>query len=207
MLKNKIYRYFLSDILKNFIAILLTFTAIAWVVRAVNFLDLMVEDGYGSAIYFKYSVLNITTIISRFVPLAFLLSLTSSIVKFEKQKELLILWTTGVGKIKIVNIFLLIGFFITIFQLVLSVFINPYLLNKSRALLVNTESLQISSVLKSNDFSDIFKGITFHVREKNINEELLNIFIKDEGGNLNAIVDEVGKKKKFYNNCRKRFYK
>ena len=46
MLKNKIYKYLSSEILKNFITILLTFTAIAWVVRAVNFLDLMVEDGY-----------------------------------------------------------------------------------------------------------------------------------------------------------------
>ena len=36
MLKNKIYKYFFDEILKNFITILLTFTAIAWVVRAVE---------------------------------------------------------------------------------------------------------------------------------------------------------------------------
>ena len=106
MLKNKIYKYLFNEILKNFITILLTFTALAWVVRAVNFLDLMVEDGYSSLIYFKYSILNISTIISRFIPLAFLLSLTISIVKFERQQELLILWTTGLTKLKIVNIFL-----------------------------------------------------------------------------------------------------
>ena len=195
MLKNKIYRYFLNEILKNFITILLTFTAIAWVVRAVNFLDLMVEDGYGSAIYFKYSLLNITTIVTRFVPLAFLLSLTSSIVKFEKQQELLILWTTGVGKIKIVNIFLLIGFFITLFQLMLSLFVNPFLLNKSRSLLSDTRALQINTVLKSNDFSDVFKSITFYISKKTINGELLNIFIRDDGGTLSTIVNEEDQKK------------
>ena len=129
MLKNKIYKYLFGEIFKNFITILLTFTAIAWVVRAVNFLDLMVEDGYGSSIYFKYSILNITTIMTRFVPLAFLLSLTFSIVKFERQQELLILWTTGLAKIKVVNIFLLIAFFVTLFQIILSLFINPYLDN------------------------------------------------------------------------------
>ena len=100
MFKNKIYNYFFNEIFKNFITILLTFTAIAWVVKAVNFLDLMVEDGYASSIYFKYSILNITTIMTRFVPLAFLLSLTFSIVKFERQQELLILWTTGLAKIE-----------------------------------------------------------------------------------------------------------
>jgi lipopolysaccharide export system permease protein len=195
MLKNKIYKYFFNEILKNFTIILLTFAAIAWVVRAVNFLDLMVEDGYGSTIYFKYSLLNITTIISRFVPLAFLLSLTISVVKFERQKELLILWTTGLAKIRIVNIFLLIGLVITIFQLLLSILVNPFLLNKSRSLLSQSNSLEINTVLRSNNFSDTFKNITFYIESKNKDNELENIFIKDENGSLSTIINEPGDKK------------
>ena len=187
MLKNKIYKYLSNEILKNFITILLTFTAIAWAARAVNFLDLMVEDGYTSSIYFKYSVLNISTIITRFIPLAFLLALCVSIVKFERQQELLIFWTSGLNKIKIVNIFLLIAFFITFVQLVLSLFVNPFLLNKSRSLLRDGEELQYNSMLRSNEFSDNLQGITFYVQEKSINNELINIFIKDEGGNLNIL--------------------
>jgi len=195
MLKNKIYKYFFNEIIKNFITILLTFTAIAWVVRAVNFLDLMVENGYGSSVYFKYSLLNITTIISRFIPLSFLISLTISIVKFKRQQELLILWTTGLNKIKIVNIFLLIGFYITLFQLAFSIFLNPFLLNKSRSLLSSGEMLGVNTVLRSNDFIDSFKGITFYIDKKTIGNELINIFIKDTTGNLNTVIGEVGEKK------------
>ena len=195
MLKNKIYKYLSSEILKNFITILLTFTAIAWVVRAVNFLDLMVEDAYSSIIYFKYSMLNITTIVTRFVPLAFLLSLTISILKFERKQEFLILWTSGISKIKIANIILLIAFFITFLQLVLSLFINPFLLNKSRSLLRDGAQLQIESVLKTNDFSDTFKGLTFFIGKKNSGKELENIFINDKKGNLSSVVSEVGSSK------------
>ena len=195
MLKNKIYKYLSNEILKNFITILLTFTAIAWVVRAVNFLDLMVQDGFSSAIYFKYTALNITTIMTRFVPLSFLISLTISIIKFERQKEFLILWTSGLTKVKVANIFLSIAFFITLFQLILSLFINPFLLDKSRSLLRDSGELQYNSVLKSNDFSDTFTGLTFYINEKNNNNELINIFIKDVGGNLGAVISEVGQKK------------
>ena len=190
MLKNKIYNYFFSEILKNFLTILLTFTAIAWVVRAVNFLDLLVDDGFTSGVYLKYAILNLTTIITRFIPLAFLLSLTISIVKFERQQELLILWTTGLGKIKVANIFLVIGLFVTIFHLVLSIFVNPFLLNNSRALLNNTEQLQINSVLKSSDFSDAFKGITFYIDKKNNDNELTNIFIQDTNGSLKVLTNK-----------------
>ena len=195
MLKNKIYNHFFNEIFKNFITILLTFAAIAWVVRAVNFLDLMVEDGYASGIYFKYSLLNITSIITRFIPLAFLLSFTISVIKFERQKELLILWTAGLTKIKIFHIFLLISFCIAIFQIVLSSLINPLLLNKSRSLLSNTEELEINTVLRSNEFNDAFDGLTFYIEKKNINNELINIFIKDESGKFNTIIEEIGKKK------------
>ena len=169
MLKNKIYKYLSSEILKNFIIILLTFTAIAWVVRAVNFLDLMVQDGYSSSIYLKYSMLNISTIITRFIPLSFLLSLTISIIKFERQQELLILWTSGLNKIRVTNIFILIAVFVTVIQLILSLFVNPFLLNQSRSLLSDTKALQINAVLKSNDFSDSFEDITFYIEKKNEN--------------------------------------
>ncbi len=190
MLKNKIYKYLSGEIFKNFITILLTFTIIAWTVRSVNFLDLMIQDGYSASIYFKYSLLNIFTIITRFVPLSFLLAIIMSISKFERQQELLIIWSVGVNKIKIINVLLLIGFFIAFLQIVLSVFVNPYALNESRSLLRETESKQINSMLKSNDFSDNFKGVTFYIDEKNANDELVNIFIRDTNGNFNSIIKE-----------------
>ena len=193
MLKNKIYKYLTVEIFKNFITILLTFSAIAWTVRAVNFLDLMIEDGFSASIYFKYSLLNISSIITRFVPLSFLLSIIISIARFERQQELLILWTVGINKIKIANIFFLIGFFIALFQITLSLFLNPFTLNKSRALLRETETKQINSVLRSNDFSDTFKKVTFYIDKKNTNNELINIFIKDNNGSLNTLIGEINK--------------
>ena len=192
MLKNKIYNYLSAEIFKNFITILFTFTAIAWTVRAVNFLDLMIEDGYTANIYFKYTLLNISTIITRFVPLSFLLSLIISITKFERQQELLILWSSGLNKIKIANFFLLIGLFVALLQITLGVIVNPFSLNHSRSLLRETDTKQINSVLKTNDFSDTFKGVTFYISEKNQKNELLNIFIRDNTGSLSTIISEAG---------------
>ena len=51
MLKNKIYKYFTIEILKSFLTILFAFTAIAWTVRAVNFLDLIVDNGHSVKTY------------------------------------------------------------------------------------------------------------------------------------------------------------
>ena len=51
MLKNKIYKYFTLEILKSFLTILFALSAIAWTVRAVNFLDLVVENGHSVTTY------------------------------------------------------------------------------------------------------------------------------------------------------------
>jgi len=191
MLKNKIYKYLSIEIFKNFTIILLTFTAITWTVKAVNFLELMINDGFSGEIYFKYTLLNIFTIITRFVPLAFLLSLIISITKFERQQELLILWTVGLNKIKIANIFFLISCALVLLQIILGLFVNPYTLNKSRTLLRESQDKQINSILRASDFSDTFKSVTFYIDKKNDNNELINIFIKDNNGSLNTMLNEI----------------
>ena len=43
MLQNKIYQNFIKEILKTFLVILFGLSIVAWTVRAVNFLDLIVE--------------------------------------------------------------------------------------------------------------------------------------------------------------------
>ena len=58
MLQNKIYQNYVTEILKTFLVILFGLSIIALTVRAVNFLELIVESGYPVDIYFKYSFLN-----------------------------------------------------------------------------------------------------------------------------------------------------
>ena len=71
MFKNKINRYFFSEILRSFFIVLLSLSVIAWVARSVNFLDLIVEDGYSVNTYFFFSSLNLLGIITKFIPLSF----------------------------------------------------------------------------------------------------------------------------------------
>ena len=80
-------------------------------------------------------------------------------------------------------------------QIFLGLIINPLSLNKSRSLLREVETKQVNSILRSNDFSDTFKGVTFYIDERKANNELINIFIKDTNGSLDTIVSEIDKSK------------
>ena len=59
MLQNKIYYNYFLEIFKTFLTIIFGLSLIAFTVRAVNFLELIVDNGYSLTTYFKYSILNI----------------------------------------------------------------------------------------------------------------------------------------------------
>ena len=187
MFKNKIHNYITLELIKSFILILFSLSLIAWTVRAVNFLDLIVDSGYSTSTYFTYSMLNLSNIMTKFIPLSFLLALLLTIIKLERQNELIILWTSGVGKYKITNLFFLISLIIFLIYIIFSTIITPTALNKSRALIKQSGVDTVSNLIKPNIFSDTFKGLTFYVEEKEDNI-IRNIFIKDDSNNLNSLL-------------------
>ena len=183
MLQNKIYLNFILEIIKTFFLILFGFSLIALTVRAVSFLDLIVDSGYPVITYFFYSSLNIFGLAPKFIPLSFLISLIIFIIKHDREGEFIILWTSGVKKINFVNIFFSLSILITIVYLIFSSFLTPLALNKSRSLLSNDKFNSFLPTVKKQTFSDNFKGFTFIVEQK-IGNEVKNIFLNDKGDNL-----------------------
>ncbi len=189
MLQNKIYQNYIKEVLKIFFTILLGLTLIAWTVRAVNFLDLIVDSGYPILTYFQYSTLNVLGILVKFIPLSFLLALTLFIIRQIQENEFIILWTTGVKKIQIVHLFLIISIFVTIFYILFSTFITPMALNQSRQLLSNENETYFLPTIKAEQFNDSFSGLTFIVDEK-FENEIKNIFLQDKQNILKNISSE-----------------
>ncbi|MDC0903005.1 LptF/LptG family permease [Pelagibacteraceae bacterium] len=192
MLQNKIYQNFIKEVLKTFFVILFGLTIIAWTVKAVNFLDLIVESGYSITTYFHYSILNIFGIITKFMPISFSLALIIFILKQTQENEFIILWTSGVKKLKVVNLFFIISIFILIIYLIFSIFLTPLALNKSRTLLSSENFNSFLPTVRIKEFSDSFEGFTFFVENK-IENKVFNVFIHDRANvlkNLNAEPDK-----------------
>jgi len=119
-----------------------------------------------------------------------LLALVLTILKFDSENELIILWTSGLNKIKITNFFLKIALIVTLIQLFLAAFINPNVLNYSRSLIKNSDLDLISSAIKTNEFNDTLEGLTMYVEEKNELGIMKNVFIRDDARKLTAIENQ-----------------
>jgi len=194
MLQNKIYQNFAKEIIVTFFIILFGLSIIAWTARAVNFLDLIVENGYSVPTYFQYSVLNLFGILTKFIPLALLISLVIFITKQNEENEFTILWTSGVKKIKITNLFFIISVLILFFYLTFSTFFTPLALNKSRSILAKQNFNSFLPTIRVQSFNDSFKGFTFLVEQKNKNL-MKNVFIHDNSNTLKNLTSQSEEKK------------
>ena len=179
-MRNTIYRYFFVEFISLFTLILISTCVIVWIVQAVNYLDFVTEDGHAFSVYFTYSILNIPKVIGRLIPLVFLISLLTTILQFEKNNELLVFWTSGLNKIRLVNLAFKISILITLFQLLLSLTISPSSLNFARSILKSSSITLFPSLVKEKKFNDTVKGLTVFVEEKKPNGEMLNVFLRDD---------------------------
>ena len=190
MLQNKIYQNYLSEIFKTFFVILLALSLIALTVRAVSFLELIVDSGYLLSTYFKYSILNILGIIPKFIPLSFLIALIIFIIKHKQDSEFVILWTSGIKKINLVNLLFLFSISILFIHLIISIFITPMALNKSRNILSSNQINSFIPTVRTQQFSDSFSAFTFFVEQKN-GDNVKNIFLHDKGSILKNLSPNV----------------
>lgn len=179
-MKKILYRNILIDCLIFFFIALISSSVIIWVFQAVNYLDLIVDEGRDYQIYFKYTLLSFPKIISKLIPFVIFFSIYYVISRYEANNELIILWNIGINKIEFVNFFLKFSFIILITQLFLTIYLVPASLEESRSIIRDSEINIEEGFFKSKKFNDTIKGLIIYVEEKDKNNFLRNVYIKKQ---------------------------
>ena len=195
-MKKILFRKLLIDCMIFFSIALLSTSVIIWIFQAVNFLDIIVEDGRDYTIYLQYSLLNFPKIIGKILPFALFFSFSYVITKYEANNELMIFWNFGVEKIKLINFFLRFSIVLAILQIILTVFIVPETQNFSRSLIRTSNVDFFESFVKPKKFNDNIKGLTIYAQEKNKNGDLKNIYLKKDESSAEFQIT-IAKKGKF----------
>ena len=118
-MKKLIFKKFAKDIFQFFLLVSLSISLIVWVIQAVNFLDIVTEDGHGFRVYFLYTLLSLPKIFSKILPFIYFISIFYIILKYENNNELIIFWTIGIKKLDFVNILLKFSILILNFTIII----------------------------------------------------------------------------------------
>ena len=177
-MKKIIFRKLLSDCLVFSLIALIGISSIIWVFQAVNFLDIMIEDGRNHNIYLLYTLLNFPKIISKVLPFCIFFGFSYIFIKYELKNELIIYWNHGVEKISLINFFFLFSMIIFIIQIFLLSYIAPKSQEIARGLIRSSDVDYFEGLIKPKKFNDNIKNLTIFADEKNDKDEFINIYIK-----------------------------
>ena len=180
-MKKLIFKKLAKDVSLFFLISIVSISVIIWIIQAVNYLDLVSEDGHSLKVYFLYTLYSFPKIISKILPFVFMIALFYIILKYEINNELLIYWVNGISKLNFLNSVIIITLYYILFQLILTLIVVPYTLDKGRSFFRSSNTDMFSNVIKEKKFSDIIKNFTIYVDDKNQNI-LNNIFIKEQLG-------------------------
>ena len=130
-----IFRKFFYDVLIFFFISSLCITIIIWIVQAVNYLDIVSEDGHGLKTYFMYTFLSLPKIFSRTIIFVLFISIFYTINKYENTNEILVFWNNGIKKINFINFILKTSIIFIILQIIFNFYIVPKSQNLGRSYL------------------------------------------------------------------------
>ena len=178
-MKKLLFRKLIKDILVRTAIIVFSLGLIVWVIQATNYLDFIIDDGHNFKIYFFYSLFNFPKIISRILPFVFFLSVFFELLKYEKNNETLIYWTNGISRKKFINVIIILTFFVTFFQILLSSYLSPLAQAKARKFIKESKIDFLPSLLKQGKFIDNISDLTIFIDKKDNNNIFKNIYIQE----------------------------
>ncbi len=177
-MKKILFRKLLTDYLTFFVLALLSSSIIVWVFQAVNFLDIMIEDGRDYIIYINYSLLHFPKILAKLYPFVLFFSLFYMTIKYENNNELLIFWNFGVHKTELINLILKLSIIMTIIQVILTSILVPKSQDTAKSFLRKSTVNVFENFIKPQRFNDTIKNLTIYSEKKDLEGNLYNIYVK-----------------------------
>jgi lipopolysaccharide export system permease protein len=179
-MKKIIFRKLLLDYMSFFIIALISSAVVIWVFQAVNFLDIMIEDGRSYSVYISYSLLNFPKIINKLFPFILFFSLFYVTIKYENNNELIIFWNFGINKIQLINFIFKFAIILMSIQLIFSSIIVPKSQDLARSFLRSSTVNFYENFIKPKRFNDTIKKVTIFSERKDIEGNLYNLYLKKE---------------------------
>jgi len=179
-MKKILFRKLLGDYLSFFLISLFCSSIIIWVFQAVNYLDIMIEDGRDYLVYINYSLLNFPKIVSRLFPFVLFFSLFFVTIKSENNNELIIFWNFGIHKLDLIFFVIKISIILMTIQILFTSLLVPKSQDLARNFL-RTSSVNIfENFIKPQKFNDTIKGVTIYSENKDSDGNLYNLYLKKD---------------------------
>lgn len=172
-------RYLFRQVFTAFLASLVTLTGIVWLTQVLREIGTLTVQGQSLGLFLTLTLLVLPLFISVIAPVAVFIATLYTLNRLNADSELVVLSAAGAARWHIIAPFLALSLLVAGFVGVISIYVMPLSLSKLRILVTEVRTDLIANVIQPGRFSSPEAGITFHIRARKADGELLGVMIND----------------------------
>lgn len=172
-------RYVFRQTSSAVIMILTTLIIIIWVSVALKEIDLMTNEGQSAGIFFYITILALPQIIGVVMPVALLIACIHALNRLSGDSEIIVMTASGAGRWQLAKPLLALGFIVLLLVVANNAYVQPLAMRELRDYTIKVRTDLISHVLQPGRFTSPMGDLTFHIRARDPNGDILGFLLHD----------------------------
>ncbi len=185
-------RYVFRQASGAFALIVLSLSGIVWIALALRELSVVTGDGQGAWVLLKMTTLALPNLMAIIAPFALLIAVIHTLNRLNGDSELIVLTASGGTIWHVARPLLLLAALVTIAVAFVNHLAMPASLRNLREIVLEMRTDLLTQVIQPGRFSSPEQGLTFHIRDRAANGELLGVVMHDarKGGETQSYLAE-----------------
>lgn len=172
-------RYILRSAATAFVASLCAVTAVVWLSQTLRKFDIITSSGQSFWTFLLVTVLGVPSFALLVAPLALFGAIVFTLNRLNNDSELAAISAAGVNPWQLLRPFLLLTVIVSLTVSALSLSAIPETLRLARDLLTKIRTDVVVNILREGEFTQLDRGLTFHVKRRDAGAALIGILIDD----------------------------
>jgi lipopolysaccharide export system permease protein len=143
-------------------------------------LNLITSRGQGIVLFLQMTMLSLPSLMALIAPNAMLMAALYTLDRMNGDSELIVMTASGAQIWRIGAPILALASLVSIGILLANLFVTPASMRALRDFVTQVRADLISQVLQPGRFSTPENGLTFHIRDRSLNGDLLGLLVHDE---------------------------
>lgn len=172
-------RYVFRQTAGALLLILLSLSGVVWIGLALRQLNLVTSQGQDTWTFLKMTTLALPNLMGLIAPIALLIAMLHTLNRLSGDSELIVLTAAGASPWRVARPLLLLALLVAIAVAAVNHLAMPWSMRLLRDYVIQVRTDLIAQVLQPGRFSSPEQHLTFHIRDRAFNGELLGVMLHD----------------------------
>ncbi|HXF53150.1 MAG TPA: LPS export ABC transporter permease LptF [Hyphomicrobiaceae bacterium] len=172
-------RYVFRQTAGALLLILISLAGVVWIGLALRQLNLVTTQGQDTWTFVKMTTLALPNLMALIAPVALLIAMLHTLNRLNGDSELIVMTAAGASPWRVGRPLLLLALLVAVAVALVNHFAMPWSMRLLRDYVIKVRTDLIAQVLQPGRFSSPERDLTFHIRDRAMNGELLGVLLHD----------------------------